>query len=238
MKRPFEEIIDIYSENLERIRENQLRNFENSERFMLWVVGFAIGGLSLVISNLSSFHNHYNYIIIKIVLVSLAISVISGIVYRWAFYSLQIQYQQIEFYLKGAFSNRRMMQTDRQDVSKETDFKRLAFIMNYDFGVDLTHKIEEYDNAEDPNIREFLLEDLKNYYRDMNELAIEEYNSTMIYVNGIYQKAFGLTNEQIERINITDIAKLLKLYGKITIGGFIISCLTFAFVIVLLTVLY
>ena len=40
MKEPFDEIIDIYSENLERVRENQLRNFENSEKFMLWIVGF------------------------------------------------------------------------------------------------------------------------------------------------------------------------------------------------------
>lgn len=237
MKEPFDEIIDIYSENLERVRENQLRNFENSEKFMLWIVGFSIGGLSLIISNFTSFHNHYDSEIIKIVLVFLSISVISGIIYRWAFYTFQIHYQAIEFYLKGAFSNRETMLTHREDVSIETDFRKLVFLMNYDFGVDLKHKIEEYDNANE-NLKEFLLNDLKNYYTLHNKLAIESYESAIKYVDDTHKKAFGLSDNEIKKIKNTNHPKLLKIYRKITICGFAISCLTFIFVIILLTVLY
>lgn len=237
MKEPFDEIIDIYSENLERVRENQLRNFENSEKFMLWIVGFSIGGLSLIISNFTSFHNHYDSKIIKIVLIFLTISVISGIIYRWAFYSFQIHYQAIEFYLKGAFSNRETMLTHRQDVSIETDFRKLVFLIKYDFGEDLKYKIEEYDNANE-NLKQFLLNDIKNYYTIRNELAIKDYESAIKYVDDIHKKAFGLSDKKIERIKNVNHAKLFNIYQIITFCGFVISCLTFIFVIILLTILY
>lgn len=237
MKKPFEQIIELYSENLERVRENQLRNFENSEKFMLWIVGFAIGGLSLIISNIVSFQDHYSSTITKIVLISLATSIVSGIIYRWAFYTFQIHYQQIEFYLKGAFSNLPMMPTSKKDVTTEIDFNRLAIKMNFDFGIDLTNRIEEYEHAEKKE-KEFLLDDLKNYYKEMNDLSVYEYEFALKYVDEIHRKAFGLSEKQIEKLKNTDRAKLLKRYGKITVVGFAISCLTFIFVIILLTALY
>jgi len=237
MKRPFEEIKEIYSENLERVRENQLRNFENSEKFMLWIVGFAIGGLSLIVSNLAALSDRYDSSVIKIVLIALTVSIVSGIIYRWAFYSFQIQYQQVEYFLKGAFSNRKSMSTSYNDLSAETDYAFMVFKMNNDFGIDLNHLLEPYENA-NAELKAFLIKDIKTQYYSMSKLAVEDYDFAMNYVDGIFKKAFGLSDKKLEKLKNKNYAKLLKIYGRITTFGFVISCLSFMFVIILLTALY
>ncbi len=237
MKRPFDDVTDTYNENLERVRENQLRNFENSEKFMLWIVGFAIGGLSLIFSNLATLHDHYSCLVVKIVLVALAISVVSGIVYRWAFYIYQIQYQDIEFFLKGAFSNKRMMSTDRENLSHETDFKYMVFKLEYDFGFDWKHTLETYENG-DAVAKNFLMNEVKMMYNNMSEMAANDYEFAMKYVADVHKEAFGLSDSAFEKIKNKNTSSLLNIYRKITIAGFFTSCLSFIFVIVLLTVLY
>lgn len=55
MKRPFEFVRETFFENLDKIRENQRYNFNNSEKFMIWIVGFSIGGLSIIVTNMTNF---------------------------------------------------------------------------------------------------------------------------------------------------------------------------------------
>src|SRR5690348_17672665 len=105
MKRPFDSIRETFFENLDKLKENQRYNFSNSDKYMVWVVGFAIGGLSIIVTNLTQFNQSFSHSIIKAVLILLSISIISGIIYRWSFYLWQVQYQNIEFYFQGAFSD-------------------------------------------------------------------------------------------------------------------------------------
>jgi len=92
MKGPFETVTETFFENLDRLKENQRYNFSNSEKFMIWIVGFSIGGLFIIVSNLTQFNQSFSHNILKTILILLSISIISGIVYRWAFYLFQIQY--------------------------------------------------------------------------------------------------------------------------------------------------
>ena len=48
MKSPFETVTETFFENLDKLKENQRYNFNNSEKFMIWIVGFSIGGLSII----------------------------------------------------------------------------------------------------------------------------------------------------------------------------------------------
>jgi len=61
MKRPFEFVMDNFFESLDKVKENQRYNFNNSERFMIWIVGFSIGGLSIIVTNLAQFTNSFDY---------------------------------------------------------------------------------------------------------------------------------------------------------------------------------
>src|SRR5438552_1341512 len=117
MKRAFEALRETFFENLDKLRENQRYSYSNSDKYMVWVVGFSIGGLSIIVTNLTQFSQSFNHVIIKTILILLSISIISGVVYRWAFYLFQVQYQNMEFYLQGAFSNKEIMEIDADDLT-------------------------------------------------------------------------------------------------------------------------
>lgn len=61
MKRPFETVTETFFENLDKLKENQRYNFNNSEKFMLWIVGFSIGGLSIIVTNLTQFNQSFSH---------------------------------------------------------------------------------------------------------------------------------------------------------------------------------
>lgn len=80
MERPFENITKTFFDSLERTRENQKYNFSNSEKFMIWIVGFAIGGLSIIVSNTTTLNQSFSHCTIKTILCLLSISIIFGII--------------------------------------------------------------------------------------------------------------------------------------------------------------
>lgn len=47
MKRLFDTIRELFAENLKRSRENTKFIFDRADSFMVWIIGFLIGGLSL-----------------------------------------------------------------------------------------------------------------------------------------------------------------------------------------------
>ena len=237
MKRPYEAIKEMFFENLTQLRENQKYNFSNSEKFMIWLVGFSIGGLSLIVTHLTEFNELYSRNIIKTVLVLLTISIVSGIVYRWAFYLFQIQYQGIEFYLKGAFSNQEIMDIDADDLEEEQDIKEVVRRMKVDFGEDVSHVIEIF-NQVDSNAKLFLLQDLKSYHKRTAAWAKADYDLAIGYVKDTYKNAFGISDKKIEKMFSSTSRYLLKFWGSVVTIAFFISCLSFIAVIVLLTILY
>jgi hypothetical protein len=89
------------------------------------------------VTNLTQFNQSFSHTIIKTILVLLSTSIISGMIYRWGFYIWQIQYQSIEFYLQGAFSDKEFMETDPDDLTDERDIKEVVRRINTDFGEDL-----------------------------------------------------------------------------------------------------
>ncbi len=129
---------------------------------MVWIVGFSVGGLSLIVSNISQFDKTFCYTLTKSILILLTISIISGIVYRIAFYAYQSYYRQIEFFLDGAFSNKEFMEIDPDDLEEEIDMKEVIRRMKEDFGEDVSYMSEIYDQA-DLEVKSFLLNDLKKH---------------------------------------------------------------------------
>ena len=237
MKRPFETVTETFFENLDKLKENQKYNFEHSEKFMLWIVGFSIGGVSLIVTNLTQFNQTFTHDIVKAILILLSISIISGIIYRWTFYLFQIQYQSIEFYLQGAFSNKEMMDMDPDDLTNETDIKEVLRRLKSDFGEDAYFILEDYNNITQEG-KEYLLSDIKNHYKKVGEGVKKEYEFSMAYVKGIFKEAFGLSDKRINKLFNSNTSKKLKLFGRLTAFAFIISCLTFISVIIILCVKY
>lgn len=238
MKRPFESITETFSNSLERVRENQIINFSNSEKFMVWIVGFSISGVSIIFTNLTSINEIYCYYIIKLVLCCLCLSIISGLVYRWAFYKVQYYYQNIEFYLQGAFSNTEaMMETDPEDLSEVNDIHEIIRRLKSDYDLDYNYVLESFDNLDESN-KEILRNNLKKNYKITGDAVKKEYELSMDYVQNVYANAFGITKEKVQKSLDKNASKYFKIYEKISTIAFIFSCSSFLFVIILLAILY
>jgi len=237
MKRPFEFVMDTFFENLEKHRENQRNNFNNSEKFMIWVVGFSIGGLSIIVTNLAQFSNSFDHFTIKTILVLLSTSIISGILYRWFFYIYQIHYQSIEFYLQGAFSRQQIIEINPDDISNENDINEVVRRLKIDYGDDVSHVLDEYAKL-NPEGKQIVMNDLKNRYQIMAQSAKQEFEFAMNYAKDTYQKAFGLSDKIANKMFQPNSSKKFKLFGKLTTISFLISCLSFITVVIIMCVKY
>lgn len=237
MKRPFEIVKETFFENLDKLKENQRYNFSNSDKYMVWVVGFAIGGLSIIVTNLTQFNQSFSHCIIKTILILLAISIISGILYRWAFYIWQIQYQSVEFYLQGAFSDKEIMETNPDDLTNEKDIKEVVRRIKIDFGEDVSHILPIYEQA-NVDGKEYLLNDLKNHYKKVGEWAKRDFELAMTYIKDIYKTAFGLSQKKVDKLFNSNTTKKLKFFGWMAAIMFLLSCLSFVTVVIILCVVY
>lgn len=237
MKSPFDTVTETFFGNLDKVKENQRYNFNNSERFMIWIVGFSIGGLSLIASNMTQLNQIYNHCTIKLILNLLALSIFSGIIYRWFFYLFQIQYQNIEFYLQGAFSNKEMMAIEPKDLTNEEDVKEVLRRLKNDFGEDASFIMEDYTKLNDEG-KLFLLNDLKKHYKRVGEHVKDEYKLSFDYAKKVYKDAFGLTSKKVNKLFNSNTSKKFKLYGWITTIALLISCLSFLIVVLILCIKY
>lgn len=235
MKGPFETVTEIFFENLDKVKENQRYNFNNSEKLMIWIVGFSIGGLSIIVTNLTQFNQSFSHCTIKTVLILLSISIVSGILYRWSFYLFQIQYQNVEFYLQGAFSNKEIMEINPDDLTDETDIKEVVRRLKIDFDEDASFVLNDYLKVNDAG-KLFLLNDLKAHYKKVGDSVKAEYDLAIKYVKQTFKEAFGLSDKKTDKLFKPKTAKKLKFYGWSTAIAFIVSCLSFISVVIILCI--
>ncbi len=237
MKRPFESVRESFFENLDNLRENQRYNFSNFDKYMVWVVGFSIGGLSIIVSNLTSFNQLFSHCVIKIILVLLTTSIIAGLIYRLAFYMFQVEYQKIEFYLQGAFSEKEIMAIDPLDLSDENDINEIIRHLKIDFGIDVSGMLNIYNQVDDAG-KSIILNDLKKHHQKTGEWAKADYDYAMNYAKSVFREAFGLSEKRIEKAFNSMSPKKLKIFNWTVNIAFLLSCFSFIAVIIILTSLY
>jgi hypothetical protein len=237
MKRPYENIKQIFFENLDKVKENQRFNYKFLDKYMIWVVGFSITGLGIIVTNLTGFSTAFDHCVLKIILILLSTSIISGIIYRLAFYFWQVQYQAIEFFLQGAFSDNEIMETYPDDLEDENDIKEVVRRIKNDFGEDVSHMLPLYDQGP-PDIQQLILDDLKDHYKKTGEWAKRDFEFGMNYVKSIYKTAFGFSQKRIDKIFTEQTPTKLKIYGWITLISFLLCCLSFIAVIIILCAAY
>jgi hypothetical protein len=237
MKRPFETIREHFFENLDELKQNQRYNFANSDKFMVWVVGFSIGGLSIIVTQITQFNQSFSHLTIKATLILLSCSIISGLIYRWSFYMWQVQYQNFEFYLQVAFSSKEIMEIEPFDLTNENDIKEIVRRMKIDFGEDVSFVLQDYEKADDKG-KEFLLNDLKMHYKKVGDWARVDYENGVNYVKDIYKSAFGISEKRINKMFKQSSTSKLKFYSWITAIAFLLSCTSFITVVIILCVAY
>ena len=237
MKRPSEAVKEVCFENLKRTRENTKFIFEHSDKFIVWIVGFSLGGISLIVSNPSKVDKVISYTLMKSILILLTTSIIFGIFYRITYYLYQIYYQQIEFFIESSFSNKKFMEIETDDLTNETDIKEVIRRLKEDFGEDLFYIFDIYDQS-NLKTKEFLLNDLKSHYKKTGEWAKKDFELGIEFVKDTLKTAFGFSEKKFTQIFNEKISTKLKVYSWLTTTFFFLTCLSFIAVVIIFCITY
>jgi len=193
MKSPFEAIIEHFQSLLERSSTNQKSNFDNLNKYIIWVVSFSTGGTALIVSNINSFDLMFPHYLIKILLYLLFVSILSGIVFRYAFFMYNTQIQNIEFYLISAFSNMDIMSVDNENIEDENDINKIINSLKINFDMDFAFMLKDYNQAPE-QIKIDTLKLIENPSYAISKISIDSHGKIEIriyQIDSITEKILG-----------------------------------------------
>lgn len=122
-------------------------------------------------------------------------------------------------------------------MANETDIKEVVRRIKTDFGEDVSHVLPIYEQVNEEG-KEYLLNDLKNHHKKIGEWAKRDFELAMTYVKDIYKAAFGLSQKRIDKLFNTSTVQKLKFFGWTVTILFLLSCLTFIAVVIILCIAY
>jgi hypothetical protein len=239
MERPFDTRLRLVYETLEKTKENFIFNFSQNDKILVWIVGFSVTAISIIISKISDISESYSSCILKTVLLLLTISIISGIIYRLSALLFLQKFQSIMFFLEGAFSKEKTMPTETIELKNPDDIHEIYQKIKTDFDQDYADIIELYNKPQSTESKNYYVEYLKNEYARLAEWAKNEYEYADQYMKGVYKTAFGLSDKQINKLfSKNKDSFYLKLWSWISIISIAVCLITFISVIIILETNY
>ncbi|MFC4633477.1 hypothetical protein ACFO3O_06140 [Dokdonia ponticola] len=198
MKRPLEVLTKIKLENLAESKNNIIFNFNQIDKILVWIVGFSITGISIIVSNIADLNSKFEIHILKTILLLLCISIISGIIYRLAALIYLSIFQKILFYLKGSFSNYEMTPI-KSDIIDPENINEVYQKIKKGFDIDYSDVVENYNKYESNEIKEKSLLLLNKEYKRLTEQAKKEEEFTEDFINTTFRKVFGISEKRLEK---------------------------------------
>ncbi len=237
MKSPYDAIVEVMRNNLDKQSENQRNNFNNIDKYMIWIVGFSSGAVALIVSNLTSFNKIFPHQLIKLLLFLLFISILCGILFRYLLYKYQMQYQNREMFVYGAFSDMDVMSVDAESIEAENDIYKILNALKIDFDVDFMYMAKDYKDAPEA-IKIGTLNFLKERHKQLSIATKESLQSGLDYILDTYAKAYGMSKDEFQKQMSGGNLQKLHLYRKLTNIAFWLSCGSFLVVVILLAIYY
>ncbi len=238
IKNPYDEIRELLLNNIRSRRDDTKSNFNQLDNLLVWITGFSIGAISLIISNFSHFNNLYNHCTQRLILLLLITSVICGVIFRIAFYYYQIFYKRIEYIIESKLSEKRLSFLDTDDLEKENSYKEVLRRIKEDFDDDLYYMIDIYEKV-DEHHKNILLVDMKKYYGKLRTWTLDVADVSVKVVKEIYKDAFKISNKRVDKLFARkDYGNWYKIFSWISFISFILSCGLFISVLIILCVKY
>ncbi len=239
MERPFDTRLRQTYDSLEKSKENFIFNFNQNDKILVWIVGFCVTAISLIISNVAKISDSYSACILKAVLILLAISIISGIIYRFSALLFLTRYQNAMFFLKGAFSQEDIMSDSARELKNPNDIHEIYQNIKMDFGHDYADIINLYNQSQTEETKNYYIEYLKSEYTRLAEWSANEYKYANNYIKGVFKNAFGFTEKKINKIfSKNNNSFYLKLWTRICQISISICLISFVSVILILVFYY
>ena len=202
MQRPFDLIRDIFRESNKQNKELLKYVFEKSDSITLWVIGIAIGGISVIANNIANVKSALQPEYLRAILLLLSISVTGGIAYRGSFLYYFILLNHTNRGIDISLSRDRTMDTETYLEGNET-FLQLLQIVHQGFEDDLSNLIPLYEQADEVG--------KKRLY----DSVIEHYNKSVLFAQRDTENAFGFIADTYSKFSGIKKEKYLEaMHGK------------------------
>ncbi|MEJ7736124.1 MAG: hypothetical protein WKF97_01755 [Chitinophagaceae bacterium] len=194
MDRPFDQFRDIFRKSNEQDIELLKYVFEKSDNISLWIIGLAIGGISIFANNIGDITKVIAPHFLKPILLLLAISVSSGIIYRglylYFFVILNHNLRGIDI----SFSREKTMDTESLLDGNES-FEKTINAIRSGFEEDQSHLIPLYYQANDEG-RKKLHQDMVTHYNRLVAFAQKDTELAIDFIADTYSKFTGTKKEK------------------------------------------
>jgi hypothetical protein len=233
IERPFDRFLEIFRTSNRESKELLKYVFEKSDNISLWIIGLAIGGISFFANNIADIQNIISPCYLKPILLMLAISVTSGIIYRGLYLYLFVLLDDSCRGIDIAFSNQEMIDLE-SNLDGSESFSQVVDTLKNGFVEDLSCLIPVYEkiNAE---AKQELYDSVVNHYLKRIEFAQLDANNALDFVADTYSKFFGKSKEKfLKALNDGSFAKkykwticLTSIFYVVYILAFILALFTF-----------
>lgn len=239
MERPFDTRLRHTYDSLEKSKENFIFNFNQNDKILVWIVGFSVTAISLIISNIGKISDNYSACNLKTILILLALSITSGIIYRFSALFFLTRYQNAMFYLKGAFSQENTMAENTRKLKNPNDIHEIYQNIKMDFGHDYSDIINLYNQSQTEESKNYYVGYLKSEYERLAEWSANEYEYANNYIKNFFKNAFGFTDKKINKIfSKNNNSFYLKLWTRVCQISISICLISFVSVILILVFYY
>ena len=234
MERPFDTRLRQTYGTLEKTKANFVFNFQQNDKILV-----AVTAISLIISNITAINQIYSDCILKAILILLSTSIVCGIIYRFSALLFLIKFQNVMFFLEGAFSKEKSMPTQTRELKNPNDIHEIYQNIIVDFDHNYYDVVNLYNQAQTDQSKKFYVDYLKNEYERLADWSTKEYLTADKYVKNVFQTAFGFSDKKIERIfsKNNDTSKL-KLWSWICGISIAICLICFVVVLIILALNY
>lgn len=184
-KNPYEGIKEIAKVAYETDKKSSELIFDYSDKFITWLFGFSVTGISLIIAD---YNNLIKFSSINWVIVLLAFTIIFGLCYRLAAYTYIVKNRNLENYFYGYFGDLDIWPVKvEEDISNFTITQMVNLIKD-----DFNEAPEDYHKSE----AELNPEILKKYY-----FSLIEHSKNYFYIGAnslgeTYEIAYKVKKEK------------------------------------------
>jgi hypothetical protein len=195
--RPFNQIRDTFKDVNTKNKDLVKYVFEKSDSISLWIIGLAIGGISIFANDIGKVKSAIPASYLSSILYLLATSVTAGILYRIFFLRFYVILNQISDGIDISFTRRETMDTESFLKGDET-YEGLLLMIKNGTGEDLNYLLPLYNNSDD-NGKRILYDNAVKHYLANVEFAKRDTELAFDFVADTYSKFTGADKENYKR---------------------------------------
>ena len=197
---------ELFKISLEKSKENSKFSFNYSDKLVIWLIGFSVAGISLIIGNLSNI-KALSILTLKLTIILLSLCVIFGVLFRLTIYFITVHEKKLEFIFQGYFTDFDITPIIAEDTSNAS-VQDMVNIIKMDFGLIPT----DYTNDQ-----QLELNALKKFYLDSIEFSKKKFYIRAESIAELFESTVRVKKENT--LNDLEVAFGLK-KGKLKSSGY------------------